>query len=92
MQRGSDRHGPRADEDLKKQFEATEHANRPTRAHEWRDPEPEEPEDEELGGAPGEGESGEGAPDEGAPGEGAGVAGAEADRRDESTGGGPTSG
>lgn len=42
MQRGSDRHSPRADDDLKKEFAATEHANRPTRAHEWRDPEVED--------------------------------------------------
>ncbi|MGW0228045.1 hypothetical protein ACWDWO_07015 [Actinopolymorpha singaporensis] len=40
MQRGSDRHSPRVDDDLKADAKAMETANRATRAHEWRDPEP----------------------------------------------------
>jgi CBS domain-containing protein len=44
MQRGSDTHGPRLDDDLKREFESDERANRATRAHEWRDPEPSEAE------------------------------------------------
>lgn len=42
--RGSDRHSPRVDDDLKDTFEPDERADRPTRAHEWRDPELDPPE------------------------------------------------
>jgi hypothetical protein len=42
--RGSDRHNPRQDDDLKDTFEPDERAGRPTRAHEWRDPEVGQPE------------------------------------------------
>ncbi|MET9020052.1 hypothetical protein ABZV93_08740 [Actinopolymorpha sp. NPDC004070] len=44
MQRGSDRHSPRVDDDLKADAKAMETANRATRAHEWREPEPGAPE------------------------------------------------
>lgn len=40
MQRGSDKHGPRQDEELKHELEGMERANRSVRVEEWRDPEP----------------------------------------------------
>ncbi|WP_189056456.1 hypothetical protein [Longimycelium tulufanense] len=40
MHRGSDKHGPRQDEQLKHDVEGLVRANRPTRAEEGRDPEP----------------------------------------------------
>lgn len=42
--RGSDRHNPRQDDDLKANFEPDERRDAPTRAHEWRDPEVGQPE------------------------------------------------
>jgi CBS domain-containing protein len=46
MQRGSDQHGPVQDDQLKQELRGLEQANRPTRAQEWRDPEP--PADDDL--------------------------------------------
>jgi hypothetical protein len=49
MQRGSDMHGPRKDEQLKAEMQGMLKGNKPTRAEEWREPEaladgdPEEP-------------------------------------------------
>ena len=40
MERGSDKHGPRVDEELEHELQGMLKANRPTRAEEWRDPEP----------------------------------------------------
>lgn len=40
MERGSDLHNPRQDEELKHELQGMVHANRPQRAEEWRDPEP----------------------------------------------------
>jgi hypothetical protein len=40
VERGSSKHGPRVDEELEHELEGTVRANRPTRAEEWRDPEP----------------------------------------------------
>lgn len=40
MQRGSDKHGPRVDDELEHELQGTIRANRPTRAEEWRDAEP----------------------------------------------------
>lgn len=40
QQRGSDKHNPREDEELKHELEGTIRGNRPSRAEEWRDPEP----------------------------------------------------
>lgn len=40
MERGSDKHGPLRDEALKSETEGLERAGRPTRAEEWRSPEP----------------------------------------------------
>ena len=48
MQRGSDKHGPRQDEQLQHELEGTLRANRPTRAHEWLDPEPPADDDPEV--------------------------------------------
>jgi len=40
VERGSAKHGPREDDALKHELEGTLHGNRPSRAEEWRDPEP----------------------------------------------------
>lgn len=40
MQRDSDRHGPRVDEELEHELRGMLQGNRPSRAEEWRDPEP----------------------------------------------------
>ena len=50
MQRGSDKHGPRLDDELEHELEGTVRANRPTRAEEWRDPEPPADDDAEQFG------------------------------------------
>ena len=44
MDRSSDKHGPRLDDEMKKEAEGQVRSGRPTRAEEWHDPEP--PEDE----------------------------------------------
>jgi len=44
MDRSSDKHGPRLDDEMKKEVEGQVRSGRPTRAEEWHDPEP--PEDE----------------------------------------------
>src|SRR5918994_3741101 len=48
MQRGSDKHGPIQDDQLKHELRGLEQANRPTRAEEWRDPEPPADDDPQL--------------------------------------------
>jgi CBS domain-containing protein len=48
VQRGSDKHGPVQDDQLKRELRGLEQANRPTRAQEWRDPEPPAGDDPEL--------------------------------------------
>lgn len=40
MHRGSDQHGPRADDEMKSELQGMLQANRPTRAEEWDDAEP----------------------------------------------------
>jgi hypothetical protein len=40
MERGNSKHGPRQDDALKDELRGTLQAKRPTRAEEWRDPEP----------------------------------------------------
>lgn len=50
QQRGSDKHGPLQDEELKHETEAMVRGNRPARAEEWRDPEPPADDDPELRG------------------------------------------
>jgi hypothetical protein len=40
MHRESDTHGPRKDDQIKHELSGMLHANRPSRAEEWREPEP----------------------------------------------------
>ncbi|MDD4865756.1 MAG: hypothetical protein PHQ28_01075 [Mycobacterium sp.] len=40
MERGNAKHGPREDDELKHELGGTVRGNRPSRAEEWRDPEP----------------------------------------------------
>lgn len=40
MERGNAKHSPREDDALKHELEGTIRGNRPSRAEEWRDPEP----------------------------------------------------
>jgi hypothetical protein len=40
MQRDSDLHGPRVDDEMEHEVRGMVQGNRPTRAQEWRDPEP----------------------------------------------------
>ncbi|PZF80835.1 hypothetical protein [Jiangella anatolica] len=40
MERGSDKHGPRADDQLEHELDGTIRGNRSSRAEEWHDPEP----------------------------------------------------
>jgi hypothetical protein len=49
MQRESDKHGPLHDDELKHELEGMLRANRPTRAEEWRDPEPPADDDPDVG-------------------------------------------
>lgn len=39
MQRGSDKHGPGTDDELKQETEAIERSGRPAHTEEWRQPE-----------------------------------------------------
>lgn len=48
MHRESDTHGPRQDDNLKHEMEGMLRGNGPTRAEEWRDPEPPADDDPEL--------------------------------------------
>lgn len=48
MDRGSETHGPAQDEYLKKELRGLEQADRPSRAEEWRDPEPPADDDPQL--------------------------------------------
>lgn len=58
MDRGSDTHGPMQDDYLKKELHGLEQADHPTRAEEWRDPEPPADDDPLLDDPRGAGESG----------------------------------
>ena len=40
MERGSDKHGPRVDEQLKHELDGMLRGDGPSHAEEWRDPEP----------------------------------------------------
>jgi hypothetical protein len=40
MPRESDQHGPRQDDEMKHELQGMLRGNRPSRAEEWRDPEP----------------------------------------------------
>jgi hypothetical protein len=40
MERGSSKHSPREDDELKHELDGMLRGNRPSRAEEWRDPEP----------------------------------------------------
>lgn len=40
MHRGSDQNSPREDDEMKSELQGMLKGNRPTRAEEWRDPEP----------------------------------------------------
>lgn len=40
MERGSDKHGAREDDELKREVEGMVRSNRPAQAEEWNDPEP----------------------------------------------------
>ncbi len=48
MHRESDKHGPLQDDELKNELEGTLRGNRPSRAEEWRDPEPPADDDPEV--------------------------------------------
>ncbi|SFB63969.1 hypothetical protein SAMN05216266_1398 [Amycolatopsis marina] len=50
MHRESDQHGPREDDQLKAEMQGMLQSNRPSRAEEWRDPEP--PADDDPAVAP----------------------------------------
>lgn len=43
--RDSDRHGPRVDEELDREVRGLVQGNRPSRAEQWRDPEPDADDD-----------------------------------------------
>jgi len=55
MHRESDTHGPRQDENLKHELEGMLRGNGPSRAEEWRDPEPPADDDPVPGPDPREG-------------------------------------
>jgi hypothetical protein len=48
VERGSEKHSPREDDALKAELQGTLQGNRPTRAEEWRDPEPPADDDPEA--------------------------------------------
>jgi hypothetical protein len=48
MERGNSKHGPRDDDALKDEMRGYLQANRPTRAEEWRDPEPPADDDPDI--------------------------------------------
>jgi hypothetical protein len=50
MQRGSDTHGPRLDDEMAHEVEGMVRGNRPSRAEEWRDPEPAAEDDPDVRG------------------------------------------
>jgi hypothetical protein len=53
VERGSDKHNPRTDDELQHELEGTLRGNRPARAEEWRDPEPPADDDPDVRAAPG---------------------------------------
>lgn len=52
QERGSDRLSPHRDEEMKQELSPGRHAERPSRAEEWRDPEPLAEDDPPLAGGP----------------------------------------
>jgi hypothetical protein len=50
MERGSDKHAPRVDDEMAEETEGMIRANRPTRAEESRDPEPPADDDPDVRG------------------------------------------
>ena len=56
MERGSEKHNPRADDQLKAELRGTLQGDRSSRVEEWRDPEPPADDDPDVplaGGRPG---------------------------------------
>jgi hypothetical protein len=53
VDRGSDKHGPRVDDELEEELEGTLRGNRPSRVDESRDPEPPADDDPPVREAPG---------------------------------------
>lgn len=50
MERGSSKHGPIEDQEMKKETEGMLRGNRPSRAEEWHDPEPPADDDPDVPG------------------------------------------
>ncbi|MGK8464541.1 hypothetical protein [Nocardia cyriacigeorgica] len=48
MERGSNKHGPKRDDELAHELQGTLKGNRSSRAEEWRDPEPPADDDPDL--------------------------------------------
>jgi hypothetical protein len=48
MERGNAKHSPREDDELKHELEGMIRGNRPSRAEEWRDPEPPADDDRDV--------------------------------------------
>jgi hypothetical protein len=53
MDRGSDKHGPRQDDEMKQEVEGMVRGNKPTRAEEGREPEGPADDDPDVQGWPG---------------------------------------
>ena len=49
MERGSAKHGPNADDQLKDELRGTVQGNRSSRVEDWRDPEPPADDDPDVG-------------------------------------------
>ncbi|MDT0264883.1 DUF2795 domain-containing protein [Streptomyces sp. DSM 44915] len=52
QQRGSDQYSPRRDDEMKHELQGMLRGERPSRAEEWRDPEPAADDDPQLAGGP----------------------------------------
>jgi hypothetical protein len=61
MERGSDKHGPRVDDELEREVQSTLRGKGDSRAEDWRDPEPSGEDQPETSLVP-EGDDGSGAP------------------------------
>jgi hypothetical protein len=61
MERGSDKHGPRVDDELEREVQSTLRGTGDSRAEDWRDPEPSGEDQPETSLVP-EGDDGSGAP------------------------------
>jgi hypothetical protein len=48
MERGSNKHGPRLDDELKHETEGLVRSGHPTHAEEWKEPEPLQPMEDEI--------------------------------------------